>query len=83
MYNGLREQIKPEWIGTRNETYPGGVSEGHPGYSLTRAEEIQRDQINQMKVAKNTLDIIVVIEPLHGKRQQGTYCVRNRSTYVK
>ena len=83
MYQGLRERIRPEWIGTRDETYPGGVSEGHPGYSLERAKEIERQQKNIMKNARNTLDIMVYIEPLHGKNQIGTYCVKNKSTYIK
>ena len=83
MYQELKERIRPEWIGHRDETYPTGISQGYPGYSYAEAEKQKQNQINMMKVASSTLDIIVVIEPLHGKKQEGTYCVRNKSTYIK
>ena len=79
----IKQRIPQDMIGQRDETYPTGISAGYPGYTLSQAEEMKKQQENMMKVAKNTLDINVVIEPLHGRNQEGTYCVQNRSTYLK
>lgn len=77
MFNGDLSGIK---IGSRNEVYPGGISEGYSGYTFQRATEIKKMQEDSMRDSPTTVEIHVNIEPIDGRKDE--YLVRNTSTYV-
>lgn len=77
MFNG---DLRGYRIGSRNEVYPGGISEGFSGYSFNRAQEMKKIQEDLMQDSPTTVEIRVDIEPIDGRKDE--YLVRNTSTYV-
>ncbi len=67
-------------IGSRDEVYPAGISQGYPGYSYDRANEMKKMQEDMMRNSSKTVEIRVDIEPVPGRSNE--YLVRNTSTYV-
>lgn len=68
-------------IGSRNEVYPPGISEGYSGYSYADAVRRKEQQIADMESSSKTVKVIVNIEPIPGRNNE--YLVRNTSTYVR
>ena len=79
MYNGKRENLPSEAVGTRFEEFPTGIYEKHEGYSREKAEEKKKEIEKELFSLRNTLEIKVLIEDAPA----GGFKVVNRSTYVK
>lgn len=66
-------------IGQRNERYPAYISDYPDGYGYEEALRMKKQQEDMMRQSKSTVEIRVEIEPAP---KEGTYIVRNTSTYA-